>query len=80
MGGVLTHIGLVKVLWMVVRLNGEVAGVFLDEPMPDYMTEAECVVSAVQRQALDQRKGVTYRCEWSTYKPFQTGRFYRRLE
>jgi hypothetical protein len=76
----MTGMGLVKVLWMVIRINGDVAGVFLDEPMPDYMTHEECVISAEQQQRRDTRKGVTYRCEWSTYKPFQTGRFYRRLE
>lgn len=76
----MTQIGLVKVLWMVVRLHGDVAGVFLDQPMPEYMTFEDCTISAEQQQRRDVRKGVTYRCEWSTYKPFATGRFYRRLE
>lgn len=72
--------GLVKSLWMVIRLHGDVMGVFHDQPLPDYMTFEECVISAEMQQRRDIRKGVTYRCELSTYKPFTTGRFYRRLE
>lgn len=72
--------GLVKVLWMVIRLNGDIEGVFLDEPVPENMTHEECVISAVMQQRRDSRKGVTYRCEWHYGKPPPTGKFFRMLE
>lgn len=72
--------GLVKVIWMVVRLNGDIEGVFLDQSVPENMTYDECVISAEQQQRRDIRKGVTYRCEWHYGKPPPTGKFFRMLE
>lgn len=72
---------LLKPLWMVIYIHGQVAGVFLDEPMPDYMTFAECEASALMH-TIGQPKsdGVVYKCEYAYGKPLNTGRYYRPLE
>ena len=71
-----------KVLWMVITINGDVAGVLHDEPMPDYMTMEDCEISAAQQERLpeNRRKGAKFHCYYHHRKPFNTGRFSRRLE
>lgn len=69
-------------LWMVIMVNGDVAGVLHDEPMPDYMTMAECEESARQQnmQPINAAMGYTFRCVRSHRRPFNTGRYDEELE
>lgn len=72
---------LVKSLWMVLYINGQVAGVFLDEPVPDYMTFEECEASAAMHNVMQPKNsGIVYRCKYEYGKPVNTGRYYRPLE
>lgn len=69
-------------IWMVVIVNGDIAGVLHDEPMPDYMTMAECEESARQQaiQPANVAMGYTFRCVRSHRRPFNTGRYDEDLE
>ena len=72
---------LVKSLWMVIYIHGQVAGVFLDEAMPEYMMFEECEASALMHTlGRPKSSGVVYKCEYSYHKPFTTGRYHRRME
>jgi hypothetical protein len=75
------YLALAKSLWMVIYVHGQVSGVFLDEPMPAYMTFEECEASALMH-TLGHRKseGVMYKCEYGYVKPSNTGRYHRPLE
>jgi hypothetical protein len=72
----------VKLLWMVITINGDVAGVLLNEPMPDYMTMADCVESARQQNELPANVAMNYRfhCIQSHRRPLTTGKYYEDLE
>lgn len=72
---------LAKSLWMVIYIHGQVAGVFLDEPMPEYMTFAECEASALMHTlGRPKSDGVEYKCKYEYGKPVNTGRYLRRME
>lgn len=66
---------------MVIYVHGQVSGVFLDEPMPEYMTFEECEASALMHTMSHHKKhGIVYKCKYEYGKPVNTGRFYRPLE
>lgn len=75
-------IALKKVLWMVIMIHGDVAGVFLNEPVPPYMTFDECEASSLMHSMSTEAvaRGATYKCVWEYGRPLNTGRYWRPME
>lgn len=75
-------VSLTKLLWIVIMVNGDVAGVLHDEPMPDYMSMADCLESVRQQdiQPVNIAMGYTFRCVQSYGRPLTTGKYYEELE
>lgn len=63
------------ILWMVIIINGHIAGVHLNQGMPPYMSLEECEASALMHTLSPEakRRGARYECLYDYGRPLLSG-------